>query len=137
MTRRSKLKIKRNLKITVEPFSEFVFIYYVIDGVKIECDFTNIANGTVLTRYHAIDYERIIKPNDYIDPDKRNAIIYQDEQVIKKLKEKPSEIVGSHICYQSIEELCSPYIQLLYSLKEMTGCDCKRYFKTFNEGVIV
>ena len=101
---------------------------HFLDGESMECIFDEITTtGKVITRYHSIDFLN--------DKGKRhNGTIqfhYGSKNVISVLDEK-------YRCYQSVDQLCQPWVQELYDIdKNGTGghnrrCQCLRWIKSFD-----
>ena len=100
----------------------------MIDGGTLECNFDEIhTTGKVITKYHDIDFLN--------DKGKRGSgaiyLQYGSLAVIDILHEQYS-------CYQSVDQLCQPWVQELYEIDiNGTGgansyCHCMRYIKWFN-----
>ena len=95
-----------------------------------ECNFDEIeTRGKIITKYHSIDFEDNFKESQQ----EQRFVSYGSTQVLVKLKE------GS-ACYQSIDQLCQPWIQDIYDLEtagapgHISKCHCLRYNKTLIGG---
>ena len=93
-----------------------------------ECDFDRTAtNGSIVTKYHFIDYERQFKMDEYYGLDVKH-IIYGNEKIVEKLKS-----LHHVLRLQGVEQTCTPARQFLHELdspfdKETNhACQCKRY----------
>ena len=101
-----------------------------------DCEFTN---GTITTRYHAIDYERYIGSNfgEARLEAPYNKIVYRNGELLRSIVTKTS---GTQ-CYQSIDQLCHPLRQLLMTLDVHPNdqicqiCSCRRYIKQLSGDV--
>lgn len=97
----------------------------IVDGEEMECNFDKIyTDGTVITKYHSTDFlgdrgSRI---------DRRLVLNYGSRSVLRVL-------ARTYKCYQSMDQLCQPWIQELYEVdNEMAEerrqvCQCIRYVK--------
>ena len=101
----------------------------MIDGDTLECNFDEIlTTGKVITKYHAIDF---LNDKGRREGD-RLVLMYGSLAILDILHEKYS-------CYQSVDQLCQPWVQELYEVDTNgTGgansyCHCLRYVKLFHE----
>ena len=95
-----------------------------------ECNFDELAStGKIVTKYHSIDF---------LTEERKRAIgqlylQYGSEAVLKTLSEE-------HECFQSVDQLCQPWIQDLYEVDQNgTGgqnsrCDCLRWTHSLGVG---
>ena len=100
------------------------------DGLVAECDFDSLRwNGSIVTRFHNIDVERSF--TGVADM----SFKYNSEEGLQKLMHDGK-------CYQSLDQLCQPWVQLLYdsddsivkdpgstlwSWDHIHACTCLRY----------
>lgn len=106
-----------------------------LDGEDMECDFSELSTtGMLITRYHNIDF---------MDGDRKrsygftNADIYPQygsEFALKALH-------SANRCYQSVDQLCQPWIQEIYDTDKNNSvltsrCRCLRWIHDFtiNDG---
>ena len=86
-------------KINFYPISTF----HVTDGIDVECDFqTYQKNGTIKTTFHDID--------QFWTP----AAIYFSYSSDNRLK----QLIQDTRCHQTFDQLCQPWIQLLYDMDD-------------------
>ena len=90
-----------------------------------ECDFQAIGtSGTVVTRSFKIDFGR------FISETVRARFSYEGES------SSLHELYKNNQCFQSVEQLCQPWIQLTYEMeRSLDGtdhhrCKCLRYLQT-------
>ena len=76
------------------------------DGNEVECNFENHQNnGTLETKFHNIDHGSSLTRNA------DRLFSYANEDGLLKL------INGSQ-CHQSVDQICQPWVQLLYELDD-------------------
>ena len=106
------------------------------DGVDMECDFEQATKERkITTKYHFIDFERHISVGfgNPRNPLTKNKLLYQDINVIRKLREESEE------CRHSIDQLCQPSKQLLYEIDVPPEnridhiCLCLGYLQIFSQ----
>ena len=78
----------------------------ITDGNDVQCDFESRLNESLLvTTFYNIDHGR--------SPTKSSDIVFSYPNMAGLQK-----LIGESMCYQSVEQLCQPWIQLLYELDE-------------------
>ena len=98
------------------------------DGVEMDCDFQHIdSNSTVITRYSKIDYGR------FISGAVGATFIYLGDS------DNLLDLYTENRCYQSIDQLCQPWLQLQYAMYRSAAgslghrCQCLRYNRSITE----
>ena len=82
-----------------------------IDGNDVECDFENVSSHQrIISKFHNIDYERLITGSAKI------AFSYTNKDGLHNL-------INNSVCYQSIDQLCQPWLQLLYDTDDSIAKD--------------
>ena len=95
----------------------------ILDGEEMECNFDKIyTSGQVITKYHSINFFG----NKEGRSDRRLVLNYGSKSVLNVL-------ASSYKCYQSMDQLCQPWIQELYEVDDeddkLQLCKCLRYVK--------
>ena len=101
------------------------YLKLISDDEEMECNFDNIeTSGEIITKYHNIDFLGVEGKRS----DSRLDLQYGSLSALRFL-------TSSYRCYQSVDQLCQPWIQELYeidnSLKDDQRqlCQCIRYVK--------
>ena len=97
---------------------------------EVECDFDQLlTNNMVITRYHRIDHGR------YLYGYFGDVFSYQDEANLP-------DLYNSNYCYQSVEQMCQPWIQKQYDIERgllvhyTDACICLRYTKRLSAATV-
>ena len=96
-----------------------------------ECDFSEISTtGILITKYHNIDYMDGDRKRGYGFSNVNIYPQYGSESALKALH-------SSNICYQSVDQLCQPWIQEIYDTDKNNStpltsrCRCLRWIHDF------
>ena len=107
-----------------------MLLLYSLDGNNvIECVFDEVeTTGLMIAKYHSMDYLNFDKIREFGTGTLK--LSYGSVELINRLH-------NMYTCYQSVDELCQPWIQELYDVdRDGTGgqnviCQCLQYKKNF------
>ena len=121
------------IKINFNSFLIILFCHILPEGVDMECVFNKVNNASlrVVTKFHHIDYERILEE----DKGEKGWVL---DLIFDEGLESLESLLSSHRpynfptrgCVQVFDELCEPTETLMYRFwrrhSSLRICDCDR-----------